>query len=431
MAKSLIRDIIVKKKQVLKESSGKISRDAWDEVIRDGTKGAEKKEGKKFGFPHLKSKFKFVLGFIALGILIGAALILLNKFSSIAVEITPRQEFVDVDFIFNASVEPQKGELFLEVMKLSRAEERTALSTGIKQVLRKASGQVVIYNAYTSQPQSLIAGTRLEAADGKIYRIDKPITIPGAKIEGGKITPSEIEVTLYADKPGEAYNIGLTDFTIPGFKDRIKREQIYGRSKTEMKGGFVGEVSVVAENDINVLESSLKEKIRDYLLKTVGNPKPDEFLLYDDGRQIVFDERENMPKIGEETNMFKIKESAVLFGFLLKKSDVNRVLGEKYFDLETAQRIEVVNVSNLDFELKKFTAVNITFGLKGKAHFVWKVDETSLKDDLTKERKNPESVFQRYPVIERAKIIFKPGWWCYIPKNSSRIDIQRILENNP
>lgn len=451
MPKPLIQDIIVKKKQIprgfdKKEAAAKFfkreAEDAWDKAI--GGKGAD--PGKKikrlkfphlgfprfhFGFPRPKSKFKFILGLVALAGLIGASIILLNKFSSLIVEITPRRQYIDVSAVFNASINPQKDELPLEVMQLSREEEGTAPAMGKKQVSRRASGRIVIYNAFTSQPQNLISGTRLETPDAKIYRIDKPITIPGAKIEGGKITASEIELTVYADKPGEEYNIGLTDFIIPGFKDATKREQIYGRSKTEMKGGFIGEVSVVNEKDIVDLDSSLKKKIQDYLLKTSSNPKPDEFLLYDEARQIIFDKQENMPQPGDETDFLKIKENAILLGFLLKKPDINEALAKKYFNPEIAREVEVVNASDLNFELKKFTATAITFSLEGKAHIVWKIDETSLKNDLIKEGDNPESVFLKYPVIEQAKIIFKPSWWRQIPENSSRIGIQLILKENP
>lgn len=456
MAKPLIQDIVLKKKQTLrepvkkepeaKEPSKKKSggaEDEWDKSINDAAKEEKKKkdlssgtQGLKFPrlnlkFPRLKLKFKIILSFVLLAILIFGGIIILNKFSSIVVEITPRQEFIDVDAVFSASVEPQKDELPLEVMQLKQQEEGTAVSTGIKQVSRKASGRVMIYNAYTSQPQSLVAGTRLETPDGKIYRLDKSIIIPGAKIEEGKITPSEIEVTVYADKPGAEYNIGLTDFIIPGFKDPTKRERIYGRSKTEMTGGFVGDVPVVTENDINNLDSSLKSKIQDYLLKNAVNPRPEELLFYNNAKQIIFDKEATMPKVGEETSQVYIKESAALLGFLLGKNSINQALAEKYFDRETAQQIEVINAADLDFELKKFTATSIVFNLKGKAHFIWKIDEAGLKADLIKESKNPNGIFPKYSAIEKAKIVFKPGWWHHIPKDPSKIAIQRVLKENP
>lgn len=453
MTKPLIQDIVLKKKQVLRETPKKeplkkepvikvspkrileSAEDEWDKAINGSAKIKEEKKLKfphfNFKLPRFKLKLKIILSFVLLAFLIFGGIIILNKFSSIVVEITPRQEFIDIDAVFSASVEPQKDELPLEVMQLKRQEEGTAPSTGIKQVSRKASGRVVLYNAYTSQPQNLVAGTRLQTPDGKIYRLEKSITIPGAKIEGGKITASEIEVTVYADKPGAEYNIGLTDFIIPGFKDPTKRERIYGRSKTEMTGGFIGDSPVATENDINNLDSSLKSKIQDYLLKNAINPKAEDFLLYNNAKQIIFDKDVNIPKVGEEVNQIYIKEGATLLGFLLKRNSINQALAEKYFDRETAQQIEVINADDLDFELEKFTATSIVFNLKGKAHFVWKVNENNLKADLIKESKNPNIVFPKYSMIEKAKIVFKPGWWHHIPKDPSKIVIQQVLKKNP
>ena len=377
---------------------------------------------------HYNLKLKLILGFIILGVAVIGGIFLLNKFSSISVEITPRQEFVDIDATFTASVDSQKNKLPLEVMQISRKEKGTAQPSGVKQVSRKASGKIVIYNTYSSQTQFLISGTRFEATNGKIFRIDKSVVLPGAKIDGGKITPSELEVTVFADKPGEEYNIDLTDFTVPGFQDPAKREKIYARSKTKMENGFVGEASFATEDDINKLRSSLKEKVTNYLLKMGANPKAENFLLYDDAKKIIFDEQKNGPKPGDETDRIELEESATLFGFLLKKSDLFRVLSEKYLTADATSSIEIVNADKLNFELKNYTATSITFSLKGQAHFLWKIDETSLKNDLIKDSKNPNGVFQNYPNIEKAKIVFKPSWWHYIPKNPSQIDIVRILK---
>lgn len=441
MPKHLIQDIIVKKKKI--SQARKISEDIWDKAIK--INGEKEKSEMKTGefrkkikfrfkffrpwleFPHSKPKIKFILAIIALIALGGY--IILNKFSSIAVEITLRQEFIDVDAVFRASVEPNSDVIPLEVMQLSREEKESIPTTGVQKISRKASGQIIIYNAYSSQPQSLVKDTRFETLDGKIYRINRSIVVPGAKVEEGKIISSEIEATIIADKPGEEYNIGFTDFSIPGFKGTAKYEKFYGRSKTEIKGGFVGDAPVVSKDDIDILESSLKDKIKNYLLKTAINPKPDEFLFYENAKKIIFGGNKNKPNPGDEAKEIEIKEDATFFGFLLKKSDIDRALGGKYFD--SAQEIEVVNASGLDFELKNFTATDITFGLKGQAHFVWKIDETSLKNDLIKEKGNSDSIFKKYVVIKKARIIFKPNWWRRIPENSARITINRILEKRP
>jgi len=443
MAKSLIQDIVIIKKQAVPLSQKNQPSGKGDKSDKRDKK--EEKPRKRifrtllcFRLPRVPNiafhrsnrKLKWTVVIIAILVLAAGGFIALKSFSSITLEITPRQQFVDIDVVFQASVEPKKDELSLEIMQISREEKGTFNPTGTKQVTKKSSGQVVLYNSYSSQPQTLVQNTRLETPDGKIYRLPKTIIVPGAKVEGGKITASEIETTVFADKPGEEYNIGLTDFTIPGFKDPEKREKIYGRSKTEMKGGLIGEIAVIAESDIKIIgdiTSSLKEKVRDYFLKMGTNPKPENFLLYENAKQIVFDEQKNKPKIGDEGNQIDLQESAVFSGFLLKKSDVNQALGEKYLGKETAPQIEIINLDKLNFELKSFTATTITFNLKGQAHFSWKIDEDGIKTDLIKESQNPQNVFPKYPAIEKAKIVFKPAWWKSIPKDSSKIAIVRIL----
>ena len=443
MAKRIIQDIVVSRKQSSQSSSKQQPQDKTKEDKKPDKPKEKKSEEKpkreaEISFPRLKlprlefhrskRKLKFILGFLILVVLVIGGIVVLNKLSSVTVEITPHQESADVNVTLQASVEPQKGELPLEVMQLSRKESDVMQPSGKKQISRKASGQIVIYNAYSSQSQKLISGTRFQTPDGKIYRIDKTIIVPGANVDGGKITASEIDATVYADKPGEEYNGDLTDFVIPGFQDSVKREKIYGRSKTKIEGGFVGEASVVTEDDINSLESSLKEKVKDYLLKMGGNPKADNFLLYDNAKQIVFDEPKNKPKPGEAMDQLGLEESATLFGFLLKKSDINQTLAEKYFSPDIAPRIEIINPEKLSFELKNFASTSITFNLKGQANFAWKIDESDVKNDLIKEKENPNGAFQKYSAIEKAKIVFKPGWWRRIPQNPAKINILLIIK---
>jgi len=447
MAKSLIQDIIIIKKQAVLLPKKNQPPDKGDESDKKDKK--EEKPRKRIfrtlfcfrlprvpgiAFHRSNRKLKWTIAIITILVLVAGSFIVLKNFSSVTVEITPRQQFVDIDVVFQASIEPKKDELPLEMMQISREEKDTYKFTGVKQVSKKSSGQAVLYNSYSSQPQTLIKDTRLETPDGKIYRLPKTIVVPGAKVEGGKVTTSEIETTVFADKPGEEYNIGLTDFTLPGFKDPEKREKIYGRSKTEMKGGFIGEIAIIAEKDIKAIEDiriSMKEKVNDYLLKMGANPKPESFLLYENAKQIVFDEQKNKPKVGDEGNQIDLKESAVFFGFLLKKSDVNRALGEKYLGKDAAPQIEILNLDKLDFELKNFTATAITFSLKDQAHFSWKIDEDGIKADLIKESQNPQNVFPKYPAIEKAKIIFKPSWWKNVPKDAAQIIIKKILKDSP
>ncbi len=82
-----------------------------------------------------------------------------------------------------------------------------------------AQGQVTVVNNY-SKSQTLIERTRFLTEDGKLYRLDRRVTIPA----GGRAT-----VSVTADQPGAAFAIGPTKFTIPGLWIDLQK-LIYGES---------------------------------------------------------------------------------------------------------------------------------------------------------------------------------------------------------
>ncbi len=97
----------------------------------------------------------------------------------------------------------------------------------------KYGGNIDIYNAYSTAAQKLVAQTRFETKDGKVFRIQNPIIIPGAKMSGSNLTPSFIKVEVISDAVGEEYQIGPSFFTIPGFNGTAKFAGFYAKS-TEM-----------------------------------------------------------------------------------------------------------------------------------------------------------------------------------------------------
>ena len=68
------------------------------------------------------------------------------------------------------------------------------------------TGKITVINKY-SKPQALVERTRFVTPDGKLYRLDRRITIPA----GGRVVTS-----VTADQAGPSYAIAPTSFTIPG-----------------------------------------------------------------------------------------------------------------------------------------------------------------------------------------------------------------------
>lgn len=401
MAKKIIKDILIKEKKEDKLPS----------------KPAPSKSKK------IKPKIFLILGGLVIVAILGT--IVLINFSSATVRVSPHQEFINIDSPAGGFRAVRGGpDLSFEIIQFEHEESQSVLATGINSEGQKARGKIVVYNT-SSVSQKLISQTRFQTPDAKIYKTQELITVPAN---------GSVETTIYADKPGPEYNIGLTDFTVPGLKNTSRYEKIYARSKTEIKGGSLGTVFFVSEEDIKNTRNNLRQKIENYLRETAFKQKPADYLLYQEALKIDFYDDPASPQAGDiidsPDKTFVFKEKGRAIGFLIKKDDFSKFLAEKY--IQENDNLRVVNLEALAFNLlsRNSEDTEINFNLKGQANFVWDIDTDSLiKDLIGAKDKDYDSVFDRYPRIEKAEIIFKPFWWHFIPKNKSRINIEIVMRN--
>ena len=387
------------------------------------------KKEKKFSLPGTKTIFILTGIVVVLGIGFWA----ITFFAGAHVLITPRQEFVDVQSSISASATSSR-QLALEVVSLEDEIELEDSIQTMKSGSEKARGQAMIYNNYSTEPQPLVANTRLEAPGGKIYRTSGAVTVPGAKMEGGNLSPRGIEVTVISDKPGPEYNLGLSDFTIPGFKGTAKYEKFYARSKTEIKvgppAGGSGSSKVVSKENVDQLTKQASERFRSNLKERMKQDLPREVFILEDALEVKVEVLETNPPINSAGDKVRIKVRARGEAMAVKKSDVARALAEAHLELRPGEEVEVRNFDNLRFEVlaKDFKEREMKLKITGRAHFVWLFDEEKLKGELAgATRATRQEVFKNYPGIERAEINFKPVWWHVFPQSPFRIRIEQIF----
>jgi len=371
----------------------------------------------------IKSKKSLILGGLIIIAILGLGMLSLINFSSAIIRISPHQESINIDSPIGGFKAVKGGsDLAFEIMQFEHEDTQTVQATGISNEGQKARGEIVIYND-SSVSQKLVSQTRFQTSDGKIYRIQEPIIAPAN---------GSVEATVYADKPGPEYNIGFADFTIPGLKGTNRYEKIYGRSKTEIKGGSMGIVFFVSNEDIKNIRNNLKQKIENYLREIASKQKPADYLLYQEALKIDFYDDLTNPQAGDIINSsdktFTFKEKAKATGFLIKKDALSKFLAEKY--IQEKNSVNAVNLEALAFNLLFSNSENteINFNLKGQVDFVWDIDtDTLIKDLMDAKSRDYDSVFSRYQRIEKAEIIFKPFWWNFMPKNKSRIHIELVI----
>lgn len=349
-------------------------------------------------------------------------------FSGATITVTPKTATIDIDNEFVATTDGGTSALRLETLELTEAAERSIPADTSKQITEKATGKIVIYNTYSESSQRLIKNTRFATPDGLIYRIGESIVVPGFKKNAsGKIVPGSLEVAVSADAPGEDYNIGLTDFSIPGFKtDPVRYAAFYARSKTSMTGGVDGIMKTPSDVALVTAEISLQSELQSKILEKARASVPDEFVLYDQALILTY----NKLPLQVNGDTARIQETVHATAYLLKRTELERAIASKTMKNQSDLPVTIPELASLQFQLNEKPSTDtatpsIRFSLKGSTKAIWVYDEDKLRVALLgKQRSELASALSSFPTIEKVDLVLRPFWSRSFPTNPKKVTIE-------
>jgi len=287
----------------------------------------------------------------------------------------------------------------------------------------KARGTIVIYNDFSSESQSLVATTRFESPDGKIFRLAKSTTIPGKTS-----SPGAIEVEVVADQAGAESNIEPTTFTIPGFKGGDKYAKITGKSLKAMSGGGSGgsEIKSISRADLDKAEADAKTQAEATFTKDLENSIVAGEVYLKESLQITPLEAGNRPKEGLAANTFEYTRTYKMKAFLVQENLLKNKI--EAAAAKEANGVHVV-VSKIAIDYGEIApnyddnTVNIK--LHATISKVADLDKESLKTKLL--GRSPEAIeafLGENPGVQKIELNFEPKWFgSSIPKQPSRVDV--------
>lgn len=298
-------------------------------------------------------------------------------------------------------------------------------ATGTKHLEQKTEGIITIYNAYSSMPQILVAGTRFQSPEGKIFRLKEKIVVPGAKTEKGKIIASSVDTEVIADQAGETYNVGpISHFSIPGFLNTDKYEKFYGTSKDQMTGGFIGQGKNPTQDDIKKAkegaEGQIKNLITSFLYSQIAGQN---LKAIESGNQFSIG-KENINTNADKDGNFSIYIEAEGSIKVFRESDLlklmaglaNQAIGEGY-QLKS-YNIEYGNISE---DQKNKTN---TLPVKFSSVFNKPLDASEFRTRILGKSENDlKSIIFSSSNIDKADISFWPFWVGTVPQNEKRVKI--------
>ena len=355
-------------------------------------------------------------------------------FSTATVKVVLSQQTTTINDTFTAvRGVTEEGGVSYQIVKLQEKATADVSPTGEDEVVRKASGQIIVYSEHGDNLR-FVVNTRFQSPDGKIYRVDKPITIPGAKKDAdGELVPGSVEITVYADEPGEEYNMGLADFTVPGLFGSDLYEKFYARSKTEMMDGFDGVLKYASEEDVENASLALREDLREKLLTGISGSISEERILFDDS--IFIDFSTHVSTDVSANGMLTIEETGLLQAFVFDKKELSGAIADNSLSSFNDSPVLVKNLDEMNFvfENKDEFDINVsdsfTFALSGNPHIIWEVDTVALKNDLAGLSENDiSSIIKDHSSIRKIETSIKPFWKSSFPDNPEAIVVEEVLE---
>ncbi|MBI2639570.1 MAG: hypothetical protein HYW90_01610 [Candidatus Sungbacteria bacterium] len=303
----------------------------------------------------------------------------------------------------------------------------TRQSSGKKYVEERATGTIAIFNRFDSNPQNLVRTTRFVDSNGKVFRLVNSVTVPGAKIQGGKIVPSSVDAQVVADGPGQDYNIPPSRFTIPGFQGSPKFEGFYGESRSAMKNGFRGEARVVTAEDIKAGQEEATRRLFEELRKKLDSkiPPGNEFLSLDGSRDIRI-AKVVSPKAGERKEEFAIEASGMAEAVVFRKTDLFAFLDSALLSPERPSTIledtSQIEFSGIQFDIGKDI---LEFTVKGSATAVRVIPVVEMQALLAgKTTTQAEAFLRGRPEIGGFSIKNSPFWRWKTPRHPEAIEVK-------
>ncbi|HWB34333.1 MAG TPA: hypothetical protein VG753_03400 [Candidatus Paceibacterota bacterium] len=366
-----------------------------------------------------KRLFYIIAGIVVILCAVGG-LLLSTLFAGATVTVYPKEEQVTPPATLTAGLNPPAGSLGYAVITVTRSATTTVPASGTKQVSRSASGPITVYNA-TNASQRLIANTRFQAPNGKIYRIHDSVIVPA---EVNASTPGSASAIVYADSPGAEYNIASdTRFTIPGFKSDPRYNQFYAQGSA-ISGGYIGPEPAIADADLTKASDDLKASLSQAAQSSLASQIPSNYMAIPGTLQVTFSDITQTP--GQD-NTATISQSATMSGGIIPTGDLAAAIAKQTVTGYNGEAVGFLDASQISISSATSTAPSgtITIAISGTPTLVWQYDPAAIKAAVIGKPKSQfQSIIQSFaPAVARAEAKVRPFWESTFPSDPRKVQV--------
>ncbi len=334
------------------------------------------------------------------------------------VKVVPTTQTGSVSGDFTAT--QGSGSLPFTVVTFTKTDSMTVPAESTTNASTSAQGTIVISNAQT-KPQQLITNTRFQTDSGLVYRIHSAVTIPAATASG----PGKVTATVYADQPGQSFNIGPSSFTLPGLKGDPAYTLVTAQSTGPIAGGYSGvRPSVSMSTDLST-QASLQTKLASELQAGVGTKLPQGYVIIPGGSTTNY---EALPDTASSTSVV-VSEQGTVNAIAFPSSALAQAIAYKIAGTYSGQPVQLLSPSTLSLtpdatSTNLSSATSYSFSLSGNATIIWQVDQSKIAGAVAgKTRDSAQSILAGFPEVQSAVLTLRPFWDSTFPQDPSHIHV--------
>jgi hypothetical protein len=366
--------------------------------------------------------------FIKIIIVVAAIFIFFNNRDRTTMTVRPHYQYLELSELIKVYKNPKEGDLGFDIIAITEEVTSSVIADEERPMLVKSSGEIIIYNNYSTEPQRLIPETRFKTAGGKIFFLGKEEVIIPGKV-GDNI--GSTTAMVYAEKAGEQYNIDTTDFSVPGFKESgliDKYNGIYAVSTQMMEGGFIGSEAYVSENERLKAEQALSIDLVDRLRSRLNREKTENTFLVEGSEKYRFKESEYLSDALGSAGV--LSQRGTILAIVVGNKFLGEYIADNYFEISDTESVKMLqyddarltlNNNTFDFENSDIAEINVS----GSLLYVWNINKESLANNITNIKKRDLNRYLEDMIsIDRASIKVRPFWRGVTSEDSNNIKIE-------
>lgn len=352
---------------------------------------------------------------------------------STSVTVTPRSHTIVFDNTAQFQSYPASsaatGTLPYTVATFDVQDSVTVPAGGTTHAESKATGEVTVYNNYSSASVRLIKDTRFVTPDGLVFRIPAAVVVPGKS--GSR--PGSVIVSVIADQAGQQYNVGPTaKFVIPGLQSTPQEyAQVYGASSQSMTGGFSGDKPAIDQAEAQAAISDVRTRLEAKAHASIASLTGATSTVFDGLMRISY--QDLTPTVDADGKTAHLNEVAhVSIPVFPSDSFAEAIAHTVAADAQVGD-VRIVGGKGYDASYADASSSphlgsdSIVFILSGTAQVVWNIDSEALTKALAgRDSAAFQTIISGFPGIQEAHARIEPFWKTVFPADPGSIKVNVV-----